>query len=200
MTTTSKHPNKWHPANWLELSSPLTLGFAGLSLLALALALITGGASNRALFSVYRSSAGNPLFYIRLFTHVLGHADFAHYATNMAMFLLLCPLVEKTYGVGRTLLMFAVTALITGLVHLLLSANTASLGASGIIFMLILLSASSTRKTRKIPLTLLLVAVIYMGQEIVGIFQKDNVSQLSHLIGGLCGLGFGLLLTKKQNH
>ena len=116
------------------------------------------------------------------------------------MFLLLCPLVEKTYGVGRTLLMFAVTALITGLVHLLLSANTASLGASGIIFMLILLSASSTRKTRKIPLTLLLVAVIYMGQEIVGIFQKDNVSQLAHLIGGLCGLGFGLLLPKKQNH
>ena len=50
MTTTSKHPNKWHPAIWLELSSPLTLGFAGLSLLALALALITGGASNRALF------------------------------------------------------------------------------------------------------------------------------------------------------
>lgn len=198
MTTTSTAKSKLNPKNWLELSSPLTLGFMGLSLLALLLALLTGGASNRALFSVYRSSAADPLFYIRLFTHVLGHADFAHFASNMAMFLLLAPLVEKTYGAMKTALMFALTALITGLVHILLSASTASLGLSGIIFMLILLSASSTRKSRKIPLTLLLVAVIYMGQEIAGFFQKDNVSQLAHLIGGLCGLGFGLLISRKE--
>lgn len=189
---------KMNPKNWVELSSPLTLGFALLSLLALALGALTGGASTRALFSVYRSNAASPLFYPRLFLHVLGHNGFAHYAANMAMLLLLSPLVEKQYGAGRTLLMFLVTALVTGLFHILLSPYTASLGASGIVFMLILLSAASTRQGSKVPLTLILVALIYLGQELAQMFRADNISQLAHLIGGACGLAFGLLLPGKK--
>lgn len=78
-----------------------------------------------------------------------------------------------------------------------MSPGTASLGASGIVFMLILLSAASTRKSSKIPLTLILVALIYLGQEVLAIFQKDNISQLAHLIGGLCGVLLGFLLPPK---
>ena len=198
MTNFKNNLRKLNPKNWLELSSPLTLGFALLSLLALVLGWLTGGAATRALFSVYRSSAANPLFDLRLFLHVLGHSGFAHYAANMAMLLLLSPLVEKQYGAGRTLLMFLVTALITGLFHILLSPYTASLGASGIVFMLILLSAASTRQGSKIPLTLILVALIYLGQELAAMFRDDTISQLAHLIGGACGLAFGLLLPGKK--
>ena len=191
--------NKINPKNWVELSSPVTLGFAGLSLFALILGGLTGGASTRALFSIYRSSAADVLFYSRLFLHVLGHGDFTHYAANMGMLLVLGPLVEKHYGSGRYLLMIALTALVTGLFHILLSAGTVSLGASGIVFMLILLSAASGRQSGKVPLSLLLVALIYLGQEIAGgIFQKDNISQLAHIIGGLCGLAFGLVFQKKS--
>lgn len=189
---------KLNPKNWIELSSPLTLGFALASLLALVLGALTGGASTRLLFSVYRSPAASPWFYPRLFLHVLGHAGFSHYAANMAMLLLLCPLAEKEYGARRTLLMFLVTALVTGLFHILLSPGTASLGASGIVFMLILLSAASTRQGSRVPLTLLLVAVIYLGQEVAQMFRTDNVSQLAHLIGGACGLAFGLLLPGRK--
>lgn len=185
------------PRRWLEFSSPFTLGFLGLSFLALVLAALTGGRSNRLLFSVYRAPLSDILFYPRLFLHVLGHADFAHFAANMAMILLLSPLVEAKYGSGRTAMMFLVTALVTGGLHILFSPNTASLGASGVVFMLILLSAAPTRKTSKIPLTLLLVALIYLGQEVAGIFARDNISQLAHILGGLCGLAFGLAFPRK---
>ncbi len=184
---------------WIELSSPITLGFALLSLLTLPLAALTGNASTRLLFSVYRSSAADPLFYLRLFLHVLGHADFSHYAGNMALFLVLGPLVEKHYGSGRFVLMLLITALLTALVHLLLSANAAALGASGLVFMLIMLSAISGRSRGKLPLTLVLVALIYLGRELSeGLLNKDNISQLAHIIGGLCGIGFGLLWQKEK--
>jgi len=165
---------KIKPGNWIEITSPLTLGFAGLSLAALILGWLTGGDSTRALFSVYRASAASPLFYLRLLLHVLGHVDFAHYTANMALFLVLGPLVEQRYGARRMTMMIA---LITALSHLLISPDAAVLGASGIVFMLILLSAAAGRKSGKIPLTLVLVALMYLGQEIAGgILQKDNIS------------------------
>lgn len=188
---------KMDPRKWMEFSSPVTLSFLALSALALLLHALTGGGSTRALFSVYRSNMASPLFYLRLLLHVLGHTDFTHFANNMAMFLLLSPMVESLYGSGRLALMFLVTALISGVLNLLLSPGTVSLGASGIVFMLILLSAASTRKSSKIPLTLVLVALIYLGQEVVNMFAKDNISQLAHIIGGLCGVGFGLAFPPK---
>lgn len=190
---------KIDPREWVELASPVTLTFAGLSLVALIIGALTGGASTAALFSVYRSSASDFLFYPRLFLHVLGHANFAHFANNMALFLVLGPIIEKQYGAKRLIIMILITALMTGLFHLLISPTSAALGASGIVFMFILLSAASGRKNKKVPLTLLLVAVIYLGREIGGgIFQSDNVSQIAHIIGGLCGWAFGMIFQKKQ--
>lgn len=185
---------KLSPAHWVELSSPVTLGFAGVSLFALALDWLTGGASTRVLFSVYRASPADPLTYVRVFLHVLGHAGFVHYASNMALLLVLGPLVERYYGSLQLLWMMAVTALVTGLAHLLLSSSAAALGASGIVFMLIMLSAISGRSSGKVPLTLVLVAVIYLGQELAGgLFQRDNISQLAHVFGGLCGIVLGMI-------
>lgn len=182
------------PRRWVALDSPVTLGFALLSLAALLLQALTGGASTRLLFSVYRSSPADPLFYPRLLLHVLGHADFAHYAGNMGLLLVLGPLVEARHGSRRLLMMMLVTALVTGLAHLLLSPGTASLGASGLVFMLIMLSATGGGEGRRLPLTLILVALIYLGREIVGgVFQKDNVSQLGHILGGVCGIAMGLI-------
>ncbi len=184
---------KISPNRWLELSSPVTLGIAGISLLALILGKVTRDASTRALFSVYRASWADPLSYLRALLHVFGHADFAHYAANMGMVLVLGPLVEKHYGSRRFLLMALLTALITGITHLLLSPGTAMLGASGLVFMLIFLAAMSGRAGGRLPLTLILVALIYLGREIAGgLFARDNISQLAHIMGAVCGTGFGL--------
>ncbi len=187
------------PRRWVELSSPVTLSFLFLSLAALVLGRVTGGASNRALFSVYRSSAANPLFYPRLFLHVLGHVDFAHFTGNASLLLVLGPLVERHYGSKRYLAMIAVTALVTALAQLVFVPNAATLGASGVVFMLIILAAASGRERGKVPLTLLLAAAVYLGREIYSaVAVRDSVSNLSHVVGGLCGIAFGLSLPRKK--
>jgi len=48
-------------------------------------------------------------------------------------------------------------------------------------------------------MTVILVAVLYIGNEIVsGLFSKDQISHLSHIIGGLCGTLFGVILNSKK--
>ena len=65
--------------------------------------------------------------------------------------------------------------------------------------MLILLSGFANSKQGELPLTLILVAILYLGQEIInGIFEQDNISQLTHIIGGACGCGFGWAITNKK--
>lgn len=182
----------------LQYNAPVILTFALLGAAALFLDQLTGGLTTQKLFCVYRSSPADPLTYIRLFLHVLGHADFAHYTGNMLMILILGPMVEERYGSINTFFLIAVTALATGLLHCFLSPDSALLGASGIVFMLIFLSSLAGMRQNRIPLTLILVAAIYFGQEIYnGLFSVDNISQLTHIVGGCCGIILGMCLRKK---
>lgn len=180
----------------IQYNSPVVLTFAAISFVALILNCITGGWSNRAFFSVYRSSLANPLTYIRLFTHVLGHVDFSHFMNNMMYFLLLGPIIEEKYGSRNLLGIIAVTAFVTGVLNCLFF-SSGLLGASGIVFCFIILSSMTSIKDGKIPLTLILVCVLYMGQEIFNaVFVKDNISQFGHIIGGICGCVFGYITPK----
>ena len=79
----------------LQYNSPVVLSFAALSLLALVLNAVTGGWSNRTLFSVYRASLLSPLTWLRLFTHVLGHSGAQHFFGNMLLFLVVGPPMEE---------------------------------------------------------------------------------------------------------
>lgn len=185
---------------YVEFSSPVTLGFVLLSLIALLMSTLTGGAAARALFSVYRAPMSDLLSWPRLFLHVLGHANLTHFVTNMSLLLVLGPIVEKHYGSGRLAMMMALTALVTGIFSMLLSPNVAILGASGIVFMLIFLAAAAGQQGGRVPLTLILVAVIYLGREIIGLFSADSVSQLSHIVGGLCGIALGLGWNRKKTY
>ena len=186
----------------IQYNSPVILTFAIVSFGALILNMITNGWSNRLLFSVYRSSFGNPFTYIRLFGHVLGHSNLQHYTGNMMMILLLGPMIEERYGSITMLKMMGITAFVTGIINSLLFPRVALCGASGIVFLLIVLSSMVNFKEGEIPLTLILVLVVYLGEEIVnGLFSKDNISQLAHIIGGLCGCGFGFMIgAKRKNH
>ena len=89
------------------------------------------------------------------------------------------------------------TALISGMVHFLFFPNTALLGASGIVFMMIVMSSLSGMKNGSIPITLILVLVLYIGGEIVnGFVLQDNISQLTHIVGGVCGALLGISMRK----
>ena len=58
----------------------------------------TNGWSTMNLFCVYRSSWRDPLGYIRLFGHVLGHANWEHFLNNMLLLLVVGPPMEEKYG------------------------------------------------------------------------------------------------------
>ncbi len=179
----------------ITYDSPVVLSFAILSFFALILNGLTKGWANRVLFSVYRSSFLNPLTYVRIFTHVLGHSNLNHYIGNMMLFLLIGPSVESTYGSEALLIMILITAAITGLVHMLLFSNIALRGASGIVFMLITLSSMANFEQGKLPLTFILVVVLYLGKEIYeAIFNADDVSQLTHIIGAVLGVIYVLII------
>ena len=175
----------------IDYNAPVVLTFALISGGALVLNLLTLGASNRLIFSTYRSGFKDIFTYIRLFCHVLGHADVSHYVGNMMMFLLLGPIVEEKYGSKNLLILIATTAVITGLVNTMLFSSTL-LGASGVVFCLIVLVSMTSFTSGRIPLTMILVMVIYLGQEVyTGLFTRDNISQLTHIIGGVIGCVYG---------
>ena len=183
----------------IRLNSPVVLCFALLSLLALLLGDVTGGAATTRFVCVYRSSLADPLTYLRLFTHVLGHAGYSHYLGNMLLLLLVGPPLEEKYGSRTLLLTIAVTALVTGLVQFIFFPQTALLGASGVVFMMIVLSSFTEMKKGGIPITLILVVVFYLGGELVdGLKNTDNISQLTHIVGGVCGMVFGFTLRSRK--
>ena len=184
----------------IRFNAPVILGFALLSLLTLLLGKITDGATTYRYFSVYRASLSDPLTYVRFFSHVLGHANYEHYMGNMLLLLLVGPGIEEKYGHKTTALCIALTALVTGLVQFIFFPHTALLGASGIVFMMIVLSSFTEMGKEGIPVTLILVVIFYLGGEVTdGLTSADNVSQLTHIIGGLCGLIYGFSIKKRRH-
>ncbi len=182
-----------------QYNSPVILTMTLISAVALFLNWITHGGSNHLLFSVYRSSLTNPLTYVRLFTHALGHADYSHFLGNYMMILLAGPMMEEKYGSKLLLEMIAITALVTGLIHFIFFPGTL-LGASGIVFMLILLSSFANYKKGSIPITLILVAIIYLSGQIINAIAapNDGISQMAHIVGGLFGMLFGWMVANPK--
>ena len=182
----------------LQLNAPVILGFFFISLLSLVLGFLTSGASTTAAFSVYRASLLDPLTYVRFFGHIFGHANLTHFSSNMLLLLVVGPPLEKLYGSKTIALGIMAAALITGILQFVFFPHTILLGASGIVFMLIMLSSFSGAKTGQIPVTLILVALMYLGQEVYSIFFiRDNVANLIHIVGGICGIGMGRQLRGK---
>ena len=181
----------------IRFNAPVILAFALLSLLALLLGKWTDGAATYQYFSVYRASLSDPLTYVRFFGHVLGHADYEHYMGNMLLILLVGPGLEEKYGSGTMVWTIAVTALVTGLVHFVFFPGSVLLGASGVVFMMIVLSSFTAMRRGEIPITLILVVIFYLGGEwIDAVTVQDNVSHLTHIVGGLCGLVFGFTIRR----
>ena len=185
----------------IQYNSPVILTYVLLCLAALGLARLTAGRSTTLLFCVYRSSLADPLTYVRLFGHVLGHSGWQHFFSNALYILIVGPAVEERYGSRNLLLAMGVTAFVSGAAHCVLAPGSVILGASGIVFMLIFLASLSGMKNGCIPLTLILVAVLYLGQEVFdALFRNDGISHLTHIIGGGCGtvLGFAMRGSRRK--
>lgn len=183
----------------LRYNSPVVLTFALISLAVLLINDVTEGESRRLLFSVYSFSPDQPLGYVRLVTHVLGHTSWEHYTGNITLMLVIGPALEHRYGSHTVLLCIVFTAVVTGLAQCILFPGVALCGASGVVFMMILLSSMGGHRGGGIPLTMVIVMIFYLGSEVsAAISVRDNISRLSHILGGLCGAGIGFYLASRE--
>ena len=181
---------------FIYLNAPITLSFVLICITALVLDFLTAGKSSVLVFSTYGSSWLSPMTYVRLLCHVFGHGGVEHLVSNMLYILLLGPILEEKYH-DKLIIVILITAIVTGIVHNILQPHVILLGASGVVFAFILL-ASVTGKEKGIPVTLILVAILWLGQEIYsGIVSSDNVSQITHIIGGLSGAVLGMRFKRK---
>lgn len=183
----------------ITFNSPVILSFVAVCFASLVLNYMTKGWSNQLVFMTYHSSLTEPMTYVRFFTHVFGHADWEHFIGNMSYILLLGPMLEEKYGSGKILQIIGITALVTGLINYLFFWNVALCGASGVCFAFILLSSFTSFREGEIPLTVVLVAAIYLGQQIYeGIAVRDQISHMAHIFGGIVGGITGFSLNKKS--
>lgn len=184
----------------VSFNSPVILGFSLICLVVFLLGLVTGHMTDKIFFSVYRSGLSNPFTYVRLIGHVFGHANWEHFIGNISLLLVLGPLLEEKYGSLNMVMVMIVTAVVTGLAFILLFPGSALCGASGVVFALILMSSFASFREGTIPLTFILVAVIYVGGQIInGIFKVDNVSNFTHIIGGIVGAVMGYALYRLKS-
>lgn len=136
--------------------------------------------------------------YLSLFTYIFGHANEEHLMGNLTFILLLGPIVEEKYGGGSLAWMILVTAVVTALLQIFLFPNVGLLGASGIVFMLIILVSFTNVHSGQIPITFILVAVLFIGKELIASMNADNISQMAHILGGICGGIFGFTIGKPR--
>jgi len=139
----------------------------------------------------------DPYFYIRLVLYVAGHGDFNHLIGNLMIILLVGPLLEEKYGSGKLLEMILITSVATGLLNAFLFSNSL-IGGSGIAFMLILLSSFSNIRSKEIPLTFIVITVLFIGSEVISTLKIDQISQFSHLAGGFIGAAYGFIRNKNR--
>ena len=183
----------------ISYNAPITLTFVIICFIATILGVITHDTVTRVLFLTYRDSLTNPMTYVRFFTHIFGHGGWSHFTGNASYLLLLGPLLEEKYGSKGILLVMGITSVVTALINFIIFPNTGLCGASGVVFAFILLASFTDFKEGELPLTFILVAVFFLGQQVVeGVALRDNISNMAHIAGGIGGAVFGYFLNEKN--
>lgn len=174
----------------LRYNSPVILSFALLCSIIFFISSMTGGGLMQYFIVGNQVNFSDPASVFSLFSHVIGHGSIDHLLGNMTFILLIGPIIEEKYGSLNTLIMIVATAFITGLLNVMFF-HTGLMGASGIVFMLILLVSFTNVKGGDVPITFVLVALLFIGKEVIQSLNSDTISQFAHIIGGICGAIFG---------
>ena len=178
-----------------DYNAPVILTYFFICLIILMIDKLCKGKFSSKFFTTYKNdSLLNPLTYFKLISHSLGHTSWDHLYSNFLKILLIGPLIEEKYGSYQLLIMMIITSLIIGIINRLFSKNRI-LGASGIAYMLIVLCSFVNIEDGKIPLTLVLILLFFVVDEIINLLRrkKDGVSHLGHVTGAICGLILGIL-------
>lgn len=178
-----------------DYNAPVILTYFFICLIILIIDKLCKGKFSATFFTTYKSdSLLNPLTYFKLISHSLGHENWDHLYSNFIKILLIGPLIEEKYRSINLLIAMVLTSLIIGIVNKVFGKG-GILGASGVAYMLILLSSFVNMENGKIPITLTLIILFFVVDEVIKLFRrkKDGVSHLGHITGAICGIVFGLL-------
>ncbi len=187
----------------IAYNSPFVLTFMFVVIAVMFWNNFTGGLVNQEYFTLYPISDYidpvwylDPMWYWRLVSYAIGHDNWDHLIKNGTIILLIGPYLEEKYGGISVFWMCLFTTLVTGLLNTFLFPYPL-LGASGIVFMMILLGSFTNVKTGYIPLTFILILLLFLGSEILRVFEDNRISEFSHIVGGICGSIFGFMKNKK---
>lgn len=184
----------------VTFNAPVTLGFVIICFIVTLLGVVSNGRIIQRVFMTYHSSLANLMTYVRFITHIFGHYGWSHFIGNASYLLLLGPMLEEKYGSKELIEVIGITAVVTGLVNYIFFWNVGLCGASGVVFAFIILASFTGFKEGEIPLTFILVAVIFIGQQVYeGIAVQDNISNMAHIIGGIVGAVIGYSINRKSN-
>lgn len=181
----------------ITFKSPITLTIVAGSLIA---TLIPDTTTYLALHPAGTSSWLNPFFYAGIFGHIFAHSGLAHWANNMALILLLAPALEKRYGSLKFISAMGALVFLIGVTEsfvLIFTQNTL-IGASDLVFALILMTTFTESRKGEIPITSILVAILWGIHEVGGLITKDSIANSAHLVGAVWGFVWGLWLLPKE--
>lgn len=181
----------------ITFNSPVVLIFAGICFIATILGILSKGTLTVLLFSTSHSSLSNPMTYLHFITHAFGHADWNHFFGNITTILLLGPMLEEKYGSRAMIEIIVLTAVVAGVFNYIFFPNVILCGASGVVFAFILMASFTGFHEKEIPITFLMIALIYIGGQIYeGLFVQNNISNTSHILGGIVGAFAGYILNR----
>jgi membrane associated rhomboid family serine protease len=187
----------------IKYNSPIVLTYAFASAIILILSQTVAWPLTIQWFMVPGRGSFSPLSFrnwLTLFTHVLGHASWPHLVSNFAFILLIGPILEEVYGSISLSVMISITALVTGALNVIFF-TSGLLGASGVVFMMILLASFTNFNKGEIPLTFILVLILYLGRELFNAFGNNSdsdISEFAHIVGGFIGSLFGFFRLKRH--
>jgi GlpG protein len=182
-------------SNYFSYNSVVILSYFFICLIMLILNAISKNKINNFLV-IRRGSIFNPMNYVRLVLSGLCHSDWSHFRNNFLTILLIGPMLEEKYGSVHILQMIIMTSIISSLIYLILHNNSGAIGTSDNVFMMIVLCSVVNITSGKIPITLVLIFIFYIADEIIKQIsgKKDNVSHDSHIVGAICGFIYGYFI------
>ncbi len=183
----------------LKYNAPVTLTFALLSLLALALNELTDGWTTQNLFCFYKSALSDYLTYPRAVLHVLGNTSLTTCTGNIIVMLVVGPAAEERFGSAKVFFAVLLTALAGAAIMWFLFPDATIMGASGVLFMMMVLASFACARSGEIPITLLLVLVLFLGSEVLrAVTGSAGLQELTHIAGGGVGILLGLLFNRRR--
>ena len=160
----------------IVVDAPVVLGFAFVCCAVFFVNVVAPGTNVFVACPPFRmASPLNPLTYLRLLTHTVGHTGYDHLKGNMVNLLLVGPASEKEFGSMNLLKIMFYVAVSSAVAHMALGpANGYQLGASGVVFALILLNSLLSAHSGVVPLTFLLTAGLWVSDEVFRFFFAQD--------------------------